>query len=189
MSTAPARPDRRPARARITGLLDDLYDGSDRRRIDSLLSDIERLTAWIGNDWPSWARSLLDLLEAASASSGAGRGSGVSDPTGQTSMRRASLIDRRDTVLNSLDQVVALLAAAQQAMGDVVRTANAGDLEKALRDGRCTGGMGERGAEVWGDPTCTSLAEARRGMCRKHYDLCRAWERDENMRRAEGGQR
>jgi hypothetical protein len=159
----------------LAELLGQLYDGVDRRSIDLVLADIDRLSAWIGSDWPSWARSVVDMLEASDVGAGA-RGSGVSDPTLGAVIRREPHLTRRNEVLDALEAAREALTTAQEKMGETTRTARAEELAKELRRSQCSGGMGLRGGLEWGDPTCQRLA-VQKGLCRKHLDLHRAYER------------
>lgn len=168
----------------VQRLLDELYDGLDRRRIDDVLRDAGRELGEIGQDWPGWARSLLDLLEAADGSS-QGAGAGVSDPTLGAVVRREHLTRARADVFGYLDDALVALTSARATMGRLVRTAGAAQLQRDLDAGRCTGGMGLPRSEVWGDPTCRALALAARGMCWKHYEAWRQDMREENLRRLE----
>ena len=168
-------------------LLDQFYDGLDRRRIDEILPDIDRELAAIAGDWPGWARSILDLLEAAEADGnrfGSGRGGSVSDPTSGIVGRREPLTRDRSDVFGHLDDALYALKQARQTMGSVALTAGAAQLQSDLDAGRCTGGMGLPRSEVWGDTACRALA-VRKGMCWKHYDAHRDDERAEAVRRLE----
>lgn len=151
----------------------ELYDGIDRRRLDLVLADtLDELRA-VAADWPSWARSWLDLLEATDTGSG-GRGSGVSDPTAGAVARRETLIAQRDDVLQYLDDALLALKAARTGMGRVARTANAAAHQQAVDAATCCAGVGLPGGLEWGNPTCRELIvypELR--LCRSCY--ARRW--------------
>jgi hypothetical protein len=160
-------------------LLAELYDGLDRKPIDEMLEALADALDQIRADWPAWARSLLDLLEAADTgqNGSGGRPNGISDPTTGAVMRREELTRRRADVLGYVDDAVHAARAARNLMASTARTANAAQLVKDLAAQRCTGGMGMPGCDEWGDPTCTDLGGRRRdGLCDRHYMRRHRWQ-------------
>ena len=163
-------------------VLDALYDGSDRRRMPELLADIKAVVSGIDGDWPSWAQSLLDMLEAAEngQAQGAGAPGEVSDPTLGAVIRREDLTRQRADVFGYLDDAVHAIRSVRNLMAKMTRTANAAQLARDIASQRCTGGMGLPGADTWGDPTCAALGDSRRkGLCPHHVYARRRWEADQ----------
>ncbi len=102
---------------------------------------------------------------------------GISDPT---PTQAAQLEQHHLRQRNIRDNLVLAVHHARMVWSLVNGIASDIDTSAIAQLHRCTGGMGMDGAEEWGDPTCTALADRdyghNAGLCSKEIRARNRWE-------------
>src|SRR5262245_55934868 len=94
--------------------------------------------------------------------------SGISDPTPAQAFALTWVHAKQQRID---DKVRAVAFAANDLLVELVSVPSDVDTSSIAAKHRCTGGMGMEGCEVWGDPTCTAIADRdhghNAGLCSK----------------------